>query len=182
MHTPRDAGPNGGGLVVRPRSSLRRAAKARQRTQLLAGHIHQAAARRIKVGGGELAVAPPAPFINLSVADETRPFAPIRASWALCLARSRSPPSWPKAHDAGVSPKLKLPGHISRDCCYHPQARGQINRRRLRISLEFFCSPFRGSCSCRHSGRRTRQSDLRDELACGSRAWRVLSGQGRRNL
>jgi hypothetical protein len=76
MHTPRDAGPNGGGLVVRPRSSLRRAASARQRTQLLAGHIHQAA-RRIKAGGGELAAAPRAPFINLSVADETRPFAPI---------------------------------------------------------------------------------------------------------
>ncbi|PNE11128.1 MAG: hypothetical protein CR217_10460 [Beijerinckiaceae bacterium] len=27
----------------------------------------------------------------------------------------------------GCESKVKLPGHISRDCCYHPQARGQIN-------------------------------------------------------
>jgi len=64
-------------LYVRPRSGLRRGAKCTPEDRLLAGVFH-VALRRIKTGGGEeLAVAPLAMLINLSLAGETRPFAHI---------------------------------------------------------------------------------------------------------
>jgi hypothetical protein len=64
-------------LYVRPRSGLRGGAKCTPEDRLIAGVIH-VAVRRIKTGGGEeLAVAPLAILINLSLAGETPPFARI---------------------------------------------------------------------------------------------------------
>jgi hypothetical protein len=61
---------------VRPVFRPAQGGKRTPEDRLLVGLIHQAV-RRIKAGGGEPASAPRVVLINLSLADETRPFARI---------------------------------------------------------------------------------------------------------